>query len=83
MKKIVFCFVAVIAMVASVSVFANSHHEESAEQHHDWNTHVHMEGKHCRGTVGCDCPGFRPITNGDVWQQSYCYYCGHRKGLHK
>lgn len=38
--------------------------------------------KHCTETVGCDCPGFDPITNGEVWQQSYCRHCGHKKRNH-
>ena len=74
-----------IAMVASVSALANSHHEESPIHHydHECSTDIHMEGKHCRGTIGCNCPGFRPITSGEVWQQVYCYHYGHKRGLHR
>ena len=49
------------------------------------HTHVHAEaqGKHCTGTVGCDCSGFSPITNGKEWQKSYCKKCGHSKSSHR
>lgn len=40
-------------------------------------------GTHCSGTVGCPCSGFAPITNGDVWEQSYCKKCGHHRRCHK
>lgn len=43
----------------------------------------HVQGKHCTGTVGCSCSGFRPITDGQVWQESYCKNCGHHKRCHK
>lgn len=42
-----------------------------------------FKGRHCTGTVGCDCPGFAPITNQEVWKQSYCKHCGHKKSVHK
>lgn len=49
--------------------------------------HVHTQatsqGKHCSGTVGCDCSGFSPISNGKEWQKSYCKHCGHAKSCHK
>lgn len=41
------------------------------------------EGKHCTYTVGCDCPGFSPITSDDVYKQSYCRRCGHHKKYHR
>lgn len=41
------------------------------------------QGSHCNGTVGCSCPGFAPITDGDVWQQSYCKRCGHHRSNHR
>lgn len=44
---------------------------------------VPFKGTHCSGTVGCSCPGFEPITNGDVWQESYCKHCNHKKSSHK
>ena len=40
-------------------------------------------GKHCNGTVGCDCPGFEPKTDGKVWENSVCKHCGHLRTYHK
>lgn len=42
-----------------------------------------FKGKHCRGTVGCACSGFEPITSGDLWQREYCRKCSHKKSYHK
>lgn len=42
-----------------------------------------FQGKHCTGTVGCDCPGFEPITDGKEWEKAYCKHCGHKKSCHK
>lgn len=83
MKKVIFYYATMIAMVVSVSAFANSRHDGSTAYDHDCTTHVHMEGKHCNGTVGCSCSGFEPITKGKVWQQAYCANCGHKKSVHK
>lgn len=49
----------------------------------DHHPHLSCQGKHCSGTVGCDCSGFSPITNGKEWQKSYCKNCGHHKSCHK
>ena len=43
---------------------------------------VSFRGKKCNGKVGCNCPGFKPITNEEVWKQSYCSHCGHHKNNH-
>lgn len=84
MKKLVFAFALMVAMVTSATVLANSHEEGcGGHNYNDIASHVTVEGAHCRGTVGCGCPGFAPITNGKVWQQAYCRYCGHGRGLHK
>lgn len=40
-------------------------------------------GKVCTETVGCDCTGFVPITDGAVWEQSICKKCNHKKRNHK
>ncbi len=82
MKKTVFCFVAMITMVVSVSVYANAYPKVSAEHQHDCSTHTHMEGKHCRYTVGCSCPGFAPTQHKEVYKQSICRNCGHHKMYH-
>ena len=42
-----------------------------------------FRGAHCRGTVGCDCSGFAPITNGNLWQREDCRKCSHKKMYHK
>lgn len=84
MKKMIFGFVAVLALATSISVFANAHNDGSVGCDHVCvTTHVSSEGTHCSGTVGCSCSGFSPITNGEVWQQSYCKHCGHHKRSHK
>ena len=76
-----FTFVIVMTMVASVSVFASAHKEQCND--HKVTTNVAIQGARCNGTVGCGCPGFSPITNGDVWQQAYCRHCGHHRRVHK
>ncbi|MCQ2077379.1 MAG: hypothetical protein MJZ20_10235 [Bacteroidaceae bacterium] len=70
-------------MVTSIAVYANAHGQASEHNRETTSVPIHMEGKHCRGTVGCDCPGFAPITNGDEWQKAYCKHCGHKKTYHK
>ena len=84
MKKLVFCFVLVLMVVVTATVSANGR-KESCSMHAGFTvtTHVATQGTHCSGTVGCDCKGFSPITNGDVWQQAYCKHCGHKKSCHK
>jgi hypothetical protein len=49
----------------------------------DRGYNVSFKGRHCSGTVGCSCPGFEPITNGNVWEESYCKHCKHKKSSHK
>lgn len=44
---------------------------------------INFKGKHCSYTVGCDCSGFAPKTNGDEWEKAYCKRCGHHKKYHK
>lgn len=78
MKKLVLVlFVAIIAIVASSSATVHAHDCTAAP------TETHMQGDHCSGTVGCSCKGFSPKTNGDVWEQSYCKNCGHKKSYHR
>ena len=67
MKKIVFVFAVMIAMVTSVTMFANSNKDGYCVRNHDVIAiNVAVQGPRCSGTVGCGCPGFSPITNGDV-----------------
>lgn len=76
--------VVVMTMVASVSALASAHKEDcGTHSHFVGSTHVASQGARCTGTVGCDCSGFSPITNGDVWQQAYCKRCGHHRRCHK
>ena len=71
-------------MVASVSVFANAQYSDCTTHQHEFTTtQIASQGKHCSGTVGCSCPGFSLITNGDVWQQAYCKHCYHKRSCHK
>ncbi len=81
-RLMVICAV-VIPQVVSVVVKAN--HVDATVHANHMGTTIHMtsQGTHCNGTVGCSCPGFSPITNGDVWQHSYCKYCNHKKSSHK
>ena len=84
MKKMIFIFTVMIAMATSVTVLANSLKDDFCAHNHDaFTTHMTAQGKYCTGSVGCSCSGFSPITNGEVWQQSYCKYCGHKKSCHK
>lgn len=41
-----------------------------------------FKGKCCHGTVGCDCKGFVPTTDGDVWELEICKKCKHKKSAH-
>lgn len=47
------------------------------------DAHLQVQGKHCNGTVGCDCSGFSAITGGEEWQKSYCKRCSHHKKCHR
>lgn len=83
MKKMLFVFAGILAIL-SVFVFANSHSEECCEHNHNaLVTNVSSKAKHCNGTVGCDCSGFAPITNGKEWQKAYCKRCGHHRNCHR
>lgn len=84
MKKMVLVFATVIAMVASVTVLANSCKDGSFVRNHEaLFIHVAVQGKHCSGTVGCSCSGFSPITNGDIWEEAYCRRCSHHRRFHR
>lgn len=73
-----------MTMAASVTAFATSINDISEGLAYiPTATHLTSQGTHCNGTAGCGCPGFSPITNGDVWQQAYCRHCGHKKSAHK
>lgn len=80
-KKIAITFVTLAVTAAAILTLSSftSHREQPSETH----THVSCQGKHCTGTVGCDCTGFSAITDGKEWQKSYCKKCGHHKSYHK
>lgn len=71
--------IAVLALSSFVGYDAVSKPEVTEEVH----THAHAEGKYCNGTVGCDCTGFSPKTDGKEWEKSYCKRCGHHRRCHR
>ena len=76
--------VALVAFAASASVIAANQNIEYRKHHTECvDTHAASQGKHCNGTVGCDCKGFAPITNGKEWEKSYCKHCGHHQNCHR
>lgn len=84
MKKMILGFALISAMALTVSVFASPRQTNSqVTTNNEFVTKASAQGSHCTGTVGCSCPGFSPNTSGDVWQQSYCKRCGHKKSCHK
>lgn len=83
MKKMIIGCAVVLAMVASASVSASSQVNESMNSSHMESVHVHAQGAHCNGTVGCSCPGFEKISHKEVWKEAYCKHCGHHRRSHK
>ena len=83
MKKMVLSFAFMMTVGMAVATFASSNNNHYGKTEIAVTSQRTMQGTHCSGTVGCGCPGFAPITNGDVWQQAYCRHCGHRRGCHK
>ena len=84
MKKILWSFVATLAMtVTGITLSDGSNTESRNPDLINISTHVHSQGKHCNGIVGCDCPGFSPILDQEVWKQAYCKRCGHKKTYHR
>lgn len=81
MKKII-CAISAL-MVSTVVVIGLCSFTSKTEAQSEECTDVLCQGKHCNGTVGCDCPGFSPKTNGDEWEKTYCKHCGHHRSSHK
>lgn len=77
-----FSIFAAAIIIVGLSSFT-SHSENVTESETPVHTHVSCQGKHCTYTVGCDCSGFSPKTNGKEWEKSYCKRCGHHKKYHK
>lgn len=71
-----------VGTILGLSSFT-SEGKNAAELDSAVHTHVSCQGKHCTYTVGCDCSGFSPKTNGKEWEKSYCKRCGHHKKYHK
>ena len=65
--------------IVTTSYYNETYSPSSNEYGHE----ISFRGKNCSGSVGCDCSGFVPITNGDEWQKSICKHCGHKKSCHK
>ena len=84
-KKIMFAvasiFLSTITIVGLSSFTSQSNNAIESES--TVHTHISCQGKHCTYTVGCDCSGFSPKTNGKEWEKSYCKRCGHHKKYHK
>lgn len=84
-KKIIFAVASVFLstiIVVGLSSFTSQSHN-TTESKSTVHAHVSCQGKHCTYTVGCDCSGFSPKTNGKEWEKSYCQRCGHHKKYHK
>ncbi len=65
------------------AIVTESYYDDSYSTSSNGSGHeISFRGKHCSGTVGCDCSGFSPITNGYEWQKEYCKKCGHKKSCH-
>ena len=79
MKRKIIYAIAIVAISITAFIGLSSFISEANNQ----PTHTHAQGKHCRYTVGCDCPGFSPIKNGKVYEESYCKHCKHHKSYHK
>ena len=84
-KKIMFAVASVFLSTITVVALSSftSHSENVTESETPVHTHVSCQGKHCTYTVGCDCSGFSPKTDGKEWEKSYCKRCGHHKKYHK
>ncbi len=85
MKKLVLSLAVVASSAAAVITLCSFASTASTEAVTATEVHTHAasQGKHCSGSVGCDCSRFSPITNGDEWQKSYCKHCGHKKSCHR
>lgn len=81
MKKII-CAISVF-VVSMVVVIGLCSFVSKTEVKCEVCTEASCQGKHCNGTVGCDCPGFSPKTDGDEWEKAYCRHCGHHRRSHK
>ena len=71
-----FVSIAIVSM-AAVNIQSRLNKHQDIEE-----VHLSAQGKHCSGTVGCSCSGFKAKTDGKEWEKSYCKNCGHHKKYH-
>ena len=83
MKKIIFAVSALMVSAVAVVGLCSFTLPSQTEANSEVCTEISCQGKHCTGTVGCNCPGFSPTQHKEVWKQAYCRYCGHHRGSHK
>lgn len=88
MKKYIFLAILTITLACGSLMAVNYTSpelcvSESCKKENCCKTHASSEGQRCNGTVGCDCPGFSPILNGNEWQKAYCKKCGHHRNNHR
>lgn len=81
-KRTILSIVVTIAVVAIGAFFALKPSPANINQV-ELDTQVNATGKKCNYPVGCSCSGFKPKTNGEVWEEAYCKNCGHHKKYHK
>lgn len=79
-KKIIITVCAVVAL--AVACIGSTLHADTTKCCDEECLTLSATGKHCRGTIGCGCSGFKAIDNGKVWQAAYCKKCGHHKRYH-
>lgn len=85
MKKLILSFAIIAGVSAAVIGLCSFTSEKQEVTETTVHSHIHVasQGAHCSGSVGCDCSGFSPITNGKEWQKEYCRHCGHKRSCHK
>lgn len=84
MKK-KFIFAIALLAITSTAVFALSSFSSKSSNTDETTvqTDATCQGKNCTYTVGCDCPGFSPITDKEEYKKDYCKHCGHPKSSHR
>lgn len=82
-KRILYVVAIVLSMLAIIALNFYMFDVGRDEAQSGVNADVTSKGKHCSYSVGCDCSGFSPKTNGKEWEKSYCKRCGHHKKYHR
>ena len=85
MKKTIWIVgsIVLIAAVVVAVLLLTKPKAQSAQEEATPTLNMSIQGKHCNGTVGCDCPGFEPILDQQEWKKPYCKKCGHHKNNHR